>query len=100
MDLQTFALILLGLVALLIVMEMFLRWFIMRDLSDFLKATSMATTSVIAESIKAGTHERTEALRTIVSLGTIDMVTDYISRGKVFDIWETETLAKVRRAGE
>jgi len=100
MDLQTFILLLLGLVGLLIVMEIFLRWFIMRDISDFLKATSMTTTSVITEAIKAGVHERTEALRTIVSLGTIDMVTDYISRGKIYDIWEAEALARLRKAGE
>jgi hypothetical protein len=100
MDLETLILIAIGLIALVVIMEVFLRWFVMRDLSDFLKATSMAVTSTIAESIKAGTHERTEALRTIVSLGTIDMVTDYISRGKVFDIWETEALARLMRRGE
>ena len=100
MDWNTLLLMAMGLIALVIIMEIFIRWSIMRDLSDFLKATSMATTSVIAESIKAGTHERAEALRTIVSLGTIDMVTDYISRGKVFDIWETEVLSRVRKTGE
>jgi hypothetical protein len=100
MDLETLILIVLGLIGLVIVMEMFLRWFVMRDISDFLKATSMTTTSVITEAIKAGVHERTEALRTIVSLGTIDMVTDYISRGKVFDVWETEALARLIRKGE
>jgi len=99
MDLNTLLLITLGLIGLVIVMEMFLRWFVMRDISDFLKATAMTTTSVITEAIKAGVHERTEALRTIVSLGTIDMVTDYISRGKMFDIWEDEVWVKIRKEG-
>jgi hypothetical protein len=97
MDLETLILIALGLIALVVIMEVFLRWFVMRDLSDFLKATSMAVTSTIAESIKAGTHERTEALRTIVSLGTIDMVTDYVSRGRMFDMLETEAMLRLLR---
>ena len=96
-DLNTLILISLGLIALAIVMEMFVRWFIMRDISDFLKTTAATTTSVITEAVKAGVAERTEALRTIVSIGTIDMVTDYINRGRFYDLIEAEIHSKQLR---
>ena len=97
-DLNTLILVGLGLVGLAVVAEMFMRWFVMRDISDFLKATAMTTTSVITEAVKAGVAERTEALRTVVNVSTIDIVTDYVSRGRYYDMLEssmqTEMLKK------